>query len=498
METIGHLLALVGLASPLAISHFLDRILKAELKEKFAAHVFGASDQTVSQRVALFNLLLASALGKGIFRRTVRLLAIGVVSIVFVYSLQYFLNNEQFEKNTLPFLTSISTFRPFAIFVFFSFVCVDAISFFQTTTFARLAAYCRNPIEVMFLAFADIVVSLFLVLIFLPAFLYFSHRIATVPHPTSVTVALLESIQSQQLTIREIIRMAAPRISEPDELSRDVNAEAKAVGGNGWIYSNPRVFVGSRPEAVTIDAAQKGGLPTSGGTLLFSKGDMSLDEMASSVADLLKTNRDITKVRVLETSSDLFGNAAFSLTIEGQSSYSALSFMNAYSSIMRDVNFFGESFYDAISLGSKTFDENEITYNGYLTALVERAKGQVVVKCDTKTARIVDREEFLKLTDSDCSKGVAMSGWSVTGIATLLSYNLDNRLNIPVLPTALSSIFLTVLIYIAIISWILLPYLRSFAERYTDDGAKIIVDNVFTVSFCLLSVLVSPFIALAF
>ncbi|QIO73927.1 hypothetical protein HA459_18665 [Rhizobium leguminosarum bv. trifolii] len=489
LETLVHWLAVIGLASPLAISHFLDRILKAELKQKLSLYVFGAGNETVSQRVALFHALLMSALGAGFLKRSTRLLAIGVVSIIFVYSMQYFVQRDKFNDNTLPFIENIYSLRPFAIYVFISFVFVDAISFFQTTSFARLASYCRNPVEVIFLAFADIVVSLFLVIIFLPIFIFASHRIATIPHDAAVNVVLLESAQSQQITLRDLIRMAAPRVTKPD---RSVLDEAETISTEGWIYSNPNLYLGPQDADINIGKAVEGKLASGGGTLLFTKGDMSPQETAASIASLLKSNADVKEVRVLDTSNDLFGNAGYLFQIEGKSEYSGLSFLTSYGFIMRDVNFFGDDFYDAISLGSKTYNENDITFTGLLSGVVQKANGTVAYICDGTPVAIVDREEFLKDRAGECKKGVAMSGWSVAGVASLLSYNLDSSVEIPVLPTALSSIFLTIAIYASIISWISLPYIRAFAEDYTEDGTKLLTDNIFTVTFCLFYVLLAP------
>ncbi|TNM66225.1 hypothetical protein [Aliirhizobium smilacinae] len=495
METVLHLLAVVGLASPLAVAHFLDRILKAELKERLSIYIFGSGHQTVSERVSLFNALLAAALGRGFLRRLIRLCIIGFVSIFFVYSAQYFFSNEEFDKHTLPFLVSIISLRPFSVFVVISFVLVDAISFFQTVTFSRLIAYCKNPVEVIFLAVADVVVSLFLVLIFLPVFLYVSHRVATVPHDAKISIVLLESVQRQQMSLSEIIMLAAPRVERPDESENELGKEALAIGESGWIYSNPRLFVSAKASEATIERAIDGKMPSAGGSLLFTRGDLTAAEIASSISALIEASPGITEARVNEAASDLFGNGGFSFFIEGRSQLSGWSFLTSYSSIMQDINFFGGDFAKAVSLQAKTVDENEITYTGFLSGLVREAKGEVVYVCDGRPVKKVDRSAFLMLSDADCVKGVAMSAWSTAGISSLLSYNFENQLMIPVLPTALSSIFLTIIIYICTVVWICLPYFRSWAEAYTTSGARMLTDNIFTVSFLLLSAIASPFFA---
>ena len=497
MGFFGQYLALIGLATPLAFSALLDRHLKADLKQRLSAYVFGAGTETVSHRVSLFSALLASALGVGPARRTFRLFVIGFLSIAFVYSLQYFVRYDQFAEDTLPFLKSVASLRPFAIYVLLSFAAVDAISFFQTATFSRLAAYCKNPIEVMFLAFADVVVSLFLVIIFLPMFLFASYSIATAPHDVNIKVALVEALQPQQFTISDIVMMAAPRIADAGE--NTIFDEAEATAQQDWIYSNPRVFVQPGHADLSLETAARGRLPSAGGTLVFVKGDLSSEEVAVRLASILASNDNVDSASVLESSSDLFGNGVYSFAVQGRSEYSGFVFLTSYRSIMGDVNFFGDGFYDVFSLGSKTFDENEITYTGMLTRVViNREGGQVVYTCDDGPVKTVDRVEFLKLPKSACSRGVAMSEWSVAGIASLLSYNLEDELNIPVLPTALSSVVLTVIIYASIMIWILLPYITAFADRYTNEGAKFVTDHVFTISFVLIMFIFAPMIYLGF
>lgn len=494
VEVLGYWFAAIGLASPLALSHLLDRVLKEELKKKLFLYVFGDENQNISQRVMLFNSILTAALGAGVMQRALRLLAIGFVSIFFVYSLQYIFNRGQFNDVTYPFLSEVLSLRPLAIYTFISFACVDAISFFQTTTFSRLAAYCKNPVEVLFLAFADVVVSLFLVIVFLPVFIFWSYALANSPHDVSVKVVILETLQSQELTIADVISLVAPRISEPTEEVKSEAEEAKTLSGAGWTYTNPRVFVGAADSEVSIQTAVDGSVPSAGRTLLFTKGEFSPAESASFISDILQATPGISKVRVVESEGDMFGNAAYNLTVEGVSQYSGLSFLGSYSSIMGGVNFFGGDLYEAVSFGSKTYDENAIILTGLLANVFDKADGKIVLKCENKPVVTIDRSDFLRIPEHECKKAFATSGWGASGIASLLSYNLKNNLSVPVLPTAISSIFLTILIYVSIIAWLLIPYIRKFVEEYTTDGAKLLTDNIFTVSFSLIALVSAPFL----
>lgn len=473
----------------------LDRLLKAELKERLSLYIFGNGSQTVSHRVSLFNVLLTSALGTTFIGRTARLLLIGLVSIIFVYSLQYFFKREAFDQSTLPFLQQVLSMRPFAIYVLISFVGVDAISFFQTASFARLAAYCKNPIEVAFLAFADVVVSLFLVIVFLPVFIYASHRIAASPHDAYIRLVLVESIQSQKLGLRELILMPAPRVTAPDSFNSEMKKEDDLLADAGWIYSSPRLYVGAKDENVTIARAINGEISEAGDSLIFVKGDIKTEEVARMIAIVLKTSKGVNEVKAVDTSSDLFGNAAYAFEVSGTSRSMPLTFLSSYSFIMGDINFFGAGIYEALSLGSKTFEENGITYNSFLSNVVDGMDGKIVYKCDDQVAKEIDREDFIKST-SECWEGVAISSSAISGMLSLLSYNLENNLDIPVLPTALSSVFLTILVYASILIWILLPYIRTLAERFTEKGAIALTNNIFTVSFCLAAIVIVPIVVI--
>ncbi|MGO6684205.1 hypothetical protein [Rhizobium leguminosarum] len=496
VEFLGTALAYVGLASPLLIFALVDRYIRDDLKVTFASHVFGTPSQSISDRVSLFhNTILSRALGKGFRTRLTRLVAIGAVSIFFVYSLQYFYHREAFDENTWPFIAAAMALHPFALYVMAAFLTVDAISFFQTITFARLAAYCKNPIEVLFLAFADIVVSLFLVIIILPVLIFAAHKFAEGPRPATIRIALDDVGNPQTVSTRDILTMAAPILEDSEDDLQDGVDTLKQVIDDGWIYSAPRMYLAPATESVSLDRVANGKVRSVGGTIIFEKGRSSASQTGEALAELIRTDASIKEARLLESYRDPFGRSIYTFEISGQSSASKLSLFKDYRFLMRDVNFFGNDFNQALQLGSKVYRENEIMWLGMVGNAIDSVTGSVVYKCDNGTLKSVDRLKFLVEAADGCSNGVAMSATGVAGIAAMLSYKFEEETVIPILPTALSSIFLTVMIYFSIIVWICLPYIRVALERYAVGGATLLKDNFFTITFVVVVLLSLPLVA---
>ncbi|MGO7185943.1 hypothetical protein ACCT14_32020 [Rhizobium brockwellii] len=424
-----------------------------------------------------------------------RLVVIGAVSIVFVYSLQYIHQREAFNQNTLPFITSVFSFQPFALYVLISFITVDAISFFQTITFARLAAYCKNPIEVLFLAFADIVVSLFLVIIILPVLVFAAHKAAETPHFTTLKIALDDSGNQITITTRDLITMAAPIVEESDENSQGLTDVLKDVNDNGWIYSSPKMYLAPAVDDVSLQRVAAGKIRSAGGTIVFEKGQTDAAYTGAALAEIMASNPSVKASKLLESYRDPFGRSIYIFEISGESSPSRLSLFKDYRFLMRDINFFGDDFNQAIQFGSKVYRENEIMWIGAIGDAIDTVTGAVVYKCDGGAAKSIDRLKFLSEVAKGCTNGVAISATGVAGIASLLSYKFEGETVIPILPTALSSIFLTLVIYLAIIVWICLPYVRIGLERYAVGGATLLSDNFFTVTFVLIALISVPVVA---
>ncbi|MCJ8149102.1 hypothetical protein [Shinella sedimenti] len=491
---VGKAAALLGISTPLYLFHMLDTHLKRDLRERFASYVFGTSQQSVADRVMLFHAFLLNIIGRGFWRRALSLLIISVFSIVFIYSLQYLENGDEFNKYTYKYISSLFDFNAFSILVFISFVLVDVVSFFQTLTFSRLAAYCKNVIEVGFLAVSDLVVSFFLVIFILPALIFVSHKLAARSHEATIRVALQDSLQEQSLSIRTALLMAAPRAGESDfERASDESVEVKVgdLAERGWSYGTPLMFIAPAHADVSVEKVAAKELTSVGNTVIFEKGVYSPEETSKIISEIIRSADGVVEVKPIDSYRDAFSNAIYTFDVVGTAGASNLKFWNDYKYLLRDVNFFGDDLDSIFQFGSKIYSENEIMWIGNLGKGVETINDRMIYKCDDAPLQTVSREEFV-VEAGRCEKGYAMSAWGAAGIASMLSYKFGNQTILPILPTALSSIFLTFIIYISIIAWVTLPYINDILRRYTDSGADLLVNNQFKIIYALFVMIALP------
>lgn len=472
--------------------HLLDTHLKRDLRERFASYVFGTPQQSVSDRVKLFHVFLLNIIGRGFWRRTLSLLVISIVSIVFVYSIQFLENESHFNNFTYKYISSLLDLNTFSIFVFISFVAVDIISFFQTITFSRLAAYCKNIIEVAFLAVSDLVVSFFLVIFILPALIFVSHKLATRSHESAIKFAIQDGIQEQSLTIRTALLMAAPRADQV-EVQGEAAAKIKVddLGEAGWSYSVPMMFIAPAHADIAVEKVANREIATTGNTIIFEKGTFSPEETSKILAEIITSADGVNEVKPIESYRDSFSNSIYTYSISGFSEPSNLNFLEDYRYLLRDVNFFGSDLNSIFKFHSKIYSENDIMWIGSLSKGVDTASDRIIYKCDDERIKTVLRDEFIA-SAGKCNRGYAMSVWGATGIASLLSYKFDHQTLVPVLPTALSSIFLTFLIYISILAWISLPYVNELIRKYTDGGADLLINNQFKIIYGLIIIVSLP------
>ncbi|MBO9195036.1 hypothetical protein J5277_13075 [Rhizobium sp. 16-449-1b] len=347
------------------------------------------------------------------------------------------------------------------------------------------------------MAFADVIVSLFLVIIILPVLIIGSHKISTDSRPATFKLALDNGAQSQQMSLRDALLMAAPLVKQTKEADVDEGMKSlRTANENGWTYSIPDMYVASADEPISLDRVASGKLASAGLTFLMEKGDLNVDDTANAIVEILRTEPSFSDVELIESYREPFGRSIYTINLKGRSTPSKLSFARDYSYLMSEVNFFNSDFSKLLSLGSKVFSENELMWIGQVNGASENMQGRIVVKCDDRKPETVERDAFVADAASKCTNGVAFAASSLSGIAGLLSYKFSSITQIPILPTALSSIFLTVLIYLCIILWISLPYVKMLVVQYSADGATVFEENVFTITFLSFYVVALPVVYL--
>lgn len=168
----GSIMASIGLASPLAIGIWLDKTLKKDIKEKAFSAIFATKSDTIgSNRIIqiynLLSLLTRHGRSKAMFYMGISSLC----AIIVVFSMQYFINIEQFNGATSTYIKNIINLDRFSLLSLLSFIFVDVIIFYKTFVFLKFGSSAKNAFELFFVAISDLVMSVFMVITILPFFI---------------------------------------------------------------------------------------------------------------------------------------------------------------------------------------------------------------------------------------------------------------------------------------------------------------------------------------
>jgi hypothetical protein len=491
-DSLGSVLAVAGIGSPLIIFAFLDKYLKKEYKANLTNRLFGHADEGLPDRVSSYSLFLYKFLGVGYIRRALTFFLISILSISFVYSLQYLFNYSSFFSATLPFIKSIITLNVFSIAVFLSFVFVDVVSFYQTLTFARLSASCRNPLEVAFIGLADLALSFLLVIILLPFLIIASHIFTTSQKENSVNVGLSAEITRQNIYISDIIRMSSLKPMSPSEEEVGYREDLRKLEGSGWSYTSTIINATSENNKFSLSELADGITASAGATIFFFKGILTAEEKSKLISKILIRSKTVDSVEVIDSYENMFGQYYLILKITGKSPGSGLSFLKDYKYVLGDVNFFDSYIVDIFEFGQKVYLEDDLTWLGNFSSAKDSNLDTVFFVCDDMKVDNLPRKEFLERDWANCEEAVAMSAASLFGLVSILSYKFEDQIVIPILPTAISSIYLTFVIYLSLIVWIFIPSLMKFADKYLESGSNLVVDNIFKITYAFVLIVFLP------
>ncbi len=489
------MLSLIGLSSPIILCVFLDRYLRNDLKAKVTESVYGSIDTPLSDRISLLYESLHRALGRSYTSRIIRLSIISLISILFIYSIQYFLNYKEFTYNISKLEKSIYNNPIFSILVLLSFMAVDVISFAQTLTFMRLTVHCKNVFEVIFLGFADIAISLIIVIVLMPIFIFITHKISTKPRETTYYLSMTSGTQRQDISIYDVIRMTAPWAFKKDQDSEQAfNEDREKYNLGDWYYTNPSISATDSTNTPDLEVAAAGLDYHLGKTLYLTKNINSSDTEANFLKKIMTTHENIERVDIVSSESDVFGNQVILFKIYGRATYSKLNLLYDYTSIMNDINYLGNDLGKFTKLSNKLYSENDLTYMALFNGLENRIGKTMYFACNETNVVEGDHSFLISEDNKECTNGVAMSKNMLEGLASISSYKFSDGAQIPILPTSLSSIFLTAFLYICSLSWIALPYIRRIIHTYAEDGEILVTRHVFTITFSTLIIITSPLI----
>lgn len=480
--SLANLLSIVGLTSPAIIFWAMDRYFRKDLKNKLADAVYGSTNSTLAERISLLHNLIQRSLGNSASTKLLRLIILSIISIAFIYSAQYHINRDAFNNIAKTAINSAHENPTFLALTAISFIVVDLISFLQTLTFLRLTGNCKNIFEIAFLAIADVTLSLFIVIAVLPVLIFVIHKTTTFPQQRTIYLALSGGVQRQDLSIYQVLRMAVPTIrqSTPKE-EWELKEDLAQFNASGWYYNMPDVYATDRKQP-DVDEAADGLEFSAGQSLYLTKGDMSIEQEGSMLAEIISTHPNITSARYKDGLSDTFGNYIMIFEVVGTGDYSRLNLFSNYSSLMSDVNFFGQDFGKVFSLSEKGYSENELAWKSIFNNFVSGMDDTLVLKCANEKPIELSKSDFSKRSDK-CPNAVGATKLNIEGIGALSSYKFSNVGVIPILPTSLSSIFLTFTIYVMTLAWIILPYARRFVAQFSEDGDKLFTQNVFFITF---------------
>lgn len=337
--------------------------------------------------------------------------------------------------------------------------------------------------------------SLFIVVMLLPALLLASHILATSPHDTTFYLVLDSGLQPQDLSLRDALLLTAPKIDKVDiDSNEKFQDDLSEANQGGWYYTIADMSLSPNDKPILIEDVRTKVPFEAGKTIYFEKGDWPIEKTAAAISKIFKNDKSISGVTPVEAYSEILGGSIIILKISGRSNYSQISSIYDYTYIMNDVNFFGTDFQKTFLLSNKGVTENDMTWSGSLGHSLDNLNGRVYVTCDDNPdVSVMDRKDFIK-NDGGCKNGVALTDFTLSGMSSFLSFNFYDNIEVPILPTALSSIFLTMFIYFVSLIWITLPLIRKVISSVSNDGEALFMENAFKISYIFAIIIFSPLI----
>lgn len=234
--------------------------------------------------------------------------------------------------------------------------------------------------------------------------------------------------------------------------------------------------------------------------IYIEKGDIGIDEKANKISIILKEGNKSASFNKLEAESSIFGGEAILYKVAVNSHIPFTALMRKYLENISSVNFYGRDAAKTFNFSSKSMTLNDVVYNTY-DPIESYNKLEIAhIICDDWTdVKILSfgGEDFYDVIEN-CNKGIIISEAILNNSNFSFNYKIKNNSVVPILPTALSSIFLTVFIYILTMVWFVLPKISYIANKYASDGHKLIENNIFALLSIITMVLFAAVYALLF
>ncbi|WP_026481485.1 hypothetical protein [Ahrensia sp. 13_GOM-1096m] len=491
-------LSMIGLASPIAFGVLLDRFVRGDIRESFATAILSQKYQGLkveSSQISKYYFSFVYKNGSFSIRRATIL---SVISLIFVASLQYQFNDYDYQNTTSKFL-SIFNNEPIKFLCYCAcFVIVDVLSFYQTARFVRLFSGIESGGDLVFIAFADIALSLVIFICVLPMFIIGTTYTFFDQAPRDIVIKLQTASFQQTVDIRDIISTGMPYSPSIAKNESDLSPKEIArrdflenIEENKWIYVNPTVLTSPHANFKTENYAESKAedFVLSGQLLYFESATETNEVIAERFAHILESSPNITSAEVLFSETGFLGTDVMMFRLIGGGRPSLVKFAKTYLDAVSDTNFLGSDLRKLISLGSKKVTDNQIVFNVIANVDILAEFGNFRYSCGEDPVQFLNGNDPESYPTKDmCKDGVLISETSLRGVEARMLYNYSEEDTIPILPFGFSSIFFSLLVYFSFSAWLLLRYTITKSSDVFDT--QLVSKNVFTILISISVVLV--------
>ena len=501
----GALLSFLGLATPLAVGVFLDKWIAENVKRKMARIILRKRNNSNGMELHDSLKQLSLSLEGSRFTKLNFMILMSLVGIIFIYSGQYFVNSSDFNDYTMPFIELFFN-NPFKFLLYLiCFIIVDCFSFFQTYRFLMLSRGAKGLADVFFIIFADIFLSLSLVMFLLPLLMSATYYLTSPIQENDFYVVIDNKNRPETFTLRQFIDSVAPRVIENSPSNteeRDLDELYKAAFSENWVHSHYLVSVEQYTAGKTISDAADGLKYTAGSNSILYTYNTSLENLGRYIEKIISSAPGINSVEMLDFAETQFsGRSVLLFRVKGQNKANFSDVFSSYFYNLGGFNFFNEELKKIKSISNMGIKENSILTNALYQNLSPYAFRDFSLICgaEEKPKKLKLNSEVIDNEISNCvHDGALVSSAFITKFSLLSAFDYKSNFQIPILPTALSSLLLTALIYTFALIWLLSPFLAIGLEHIIRGGAETIEKHIFTVFsglligiFCLLGLMLN-------
>lgn len=493
----------LGLASPMALAYFLDRHINSNLKARLARTVLRVKEDGGYYSFEESLNQLSESLQKFRLVKVSFFVAMSLIGILFIYSSQYLLNYEDFNDYTLPFLNTFF-FNPFKFILYFAcFVIVDCISFFQTYRFFLLTKGANGYSDIFFIIFADIFLSLSLVILLLPLLVSATYYITSPPQENDIYLLIDNKRSPQPFTLSQFVNSIAPQIeinSPSNTAEREEQELFETTFGDEWIHTlfslEVETYVAGKSIADAVEDMEYG----AGAISILYTYNTDVSELGKYLEKIAGSVPALKSVEILDSSETPFENRiVIYLRIKGGKKAALSDIFSSYFDNLGNFNFINNQLKKIRSVSNMGVDENSILRNALFYNWSPHGLSDITLICDA------DKEpQNLKISEQNakekiemCENGVLVSRAFLSMLSGIVASDYSSHFLLPILPTAWSSLLLTAFIYALALIWFVSPVVGLISDRIIQGGVKTIENNIFKISFGLM-VVVLGLLALIF